>query len=70
MTLKRPVKQAIHNDALFPAVRVSSSVALMVASMLTVMSAAAESHDHHEEHEHHESHDHYKHPDHQEKYDI
>ena len=69
MTLKRPVKQAIHNDALFPAVRVSSSVALMVASMLTVMSAgvaAAESHDHHEEHEHHESHDHDEHPDHQE----
>ena len=66
MTLKRPVKQAIHIDAVFPAVRVSSSVALMVASMLTVMSAAAESHDHHEEHEHHESHDHDKHPDHQE----
>ncbi|MAX85351.1 MULTISPECIES: ZrgA family zinc uptake protein [Thalassolituus] len=69
MTLKRPVKHAIHNYALFPAVRVSSSVALMVASMLTVMSAgvaAAESHDHHEEHEHHESHDHDEHPDHQE----
>jgi hypothetical protein len=69
MTLKRPVKHAIHNYALFPAVRVSSSVALMVASMLTVMSAgvaAAESHDHHEEHEHHESHDHDEHLDHQE----
>ena len=69
MTLKRPVKHAIHNYALFPAVRVSSSVALMVASMLTVMSAgvaAAESHDHHEEHEHHEGHDHDEHLDHQE----
>ena len=69
MTLKRPVKHAIHIDALFPAVRVSSTVALMVASMLTVMGAgvaAAESHDHHEEHEHHESHDHDEHTDHQE----
>ena len=69
MTLKRPVKHAIHIDALFPAVRVSSTVALMVASMLTVISAgvaAAGSHDHHDEHEHHESHDHDEHPDHQE----
>ena len=67
MTLKRPVKHGIHIDALFPAVRVSSTVALMVASMLTVISAgvaAAGSHDHHEEHEHHESHDHDEHPDH------
>ena len=67
MTLKRPVKHGIHIDALFPAVRVTSIVASVVASMLTVMSAgvaAAESHDHHEEHEHHESHDHDEHPDH------
>ena len=69
MTLKRPVKHAIHNYALFPAVRVSSSVALMVASMLTLMSAgvaAAESHDLHDHHEHHESYDHDEHIDHQE----
>ena len=69
MTLKRPVKHAIHNYALFPAVRVSSTVALMIASMLTVVStgvAAAGSHDHQEEHEHHESHDHDEHSDHQE----
>lgn len=69
MTLKRPVKHAIHIDAVFPAVRVSSSVALMVASMLTLMSAgvaAAESHDLHDHHEHHESYDHDEHIDHQE----
>ena len=69
MTLKRSVKHAIHIDTLFPVVRVTSTVASMLALMLTVLSAgvaAAGSHDHHDEHEHHESHDHDKHPDHQE----
>ena len=63
MTLKR-LLNAIRIDTLFPVVRVTSTVASMLALMLTVLSAgvaAAGSHDHHDEHEHHESHDHDKH---------